>query len=342
MPDPSPNLSLGPSTLVTGATGGLGRVMVDALHATGRPVIATGRNAAIGAALERPGVRFIAADLAQDSLDHLVSGCDTVIHLAALSSPWGLHADFVAANITATRRLLDAAQRAGVSRFLFASTPSIYTASHDQIGLTESSPLPARFANSYAATKYAAEQAVLAAAAAGFATVALRPRAIISPFDTVLLPRLLRAARRGMLPLPHGGRALIEPTDARDVTAAFLAAESTATAVSGRAFNISGGQPLPLADLAAHVFARLQRPVRTRAIPRRLAVAIAAALEGIARLRPGQPEPLLTRYSAMTLGWSQTFDLTAARTALGWSPQHAPRQAINWALQGMGKDMNHA
>jgi nucleoside-diphosphate-sugar epimerase len=328
--------------LVTGATGGLGRVMVDALVQAGRTVVATGRNTAIGGALENSvgsaGVRFIAVDLAHDPLDALVVGCSTVIHLAALSSPWGPHADFISANVTATQRLLDAARSAGVARFLFASTPSIYAAARDQIGLSESSPLPHRFANSYAATKYAAEQAVIAAAAPGFATVALRPRAIISPHDSVLLPRLLRAAERGVLPLPHGGATLIEPTDARDVVAAFLAAETRADAVSGRAFNLSGGQPLPLADLAAHVFARLQRPVCTRAINRHVMLAIAGALERIARLRSGQPEPVLTRYSAMTLGWSQTFDLVAARDALGWTPRHAPHDAIDWALN----EMQHA
>ena len=122
----------------------------------------------------------------------------------------------------------------------------------------------------------------------------------------------------------------------RDVAAAFLAAETHADAVSGRAFNLSGGQPLPLADLAAHVFARLQRPVRTRAINRHAMLALAGGLERIARLRPGQPEPILTRYSAMTLGWSQTFDLAAARDALGWTPRHAPLDAIDWALKGMG------
>ena len=325
--------------LVTGATGGLGRVLVRALIAAGYAVRATGRNARIGAQLAADGAHFVAADLVQDDLTPLFVGAQTgqsvtaVIHLAALSAPWGRDADFVAANITATQRLLAAAQSSGKCRqFLFASTPSIYTAPHDQLSLREESPLPPRLINAYARTKYAAECAVLAANGTVLRTIALRPRAIICPGDTVLLPRLMRAGARGRMPLPHGGQALIELTDARDVAAAFIAALQAGDAAFGRAYNLSGGAPLPLATIAGHVFARLEKPVQMVAINRQLALTGATMLERIARLRPGQPEPAITRYGVMATGWSQTFDLSAARTALDWQPRHAPRDAIDWAL----------
>lgn len=320
------------AVLVTGATGGLGRILTARLQADGRAVLATGRNAAIGAALTGPTVRFAPADLTRDPLEPLLDGVQTVFHLAALSAPWGRKSDFQAANIDATARLLDAARKSGCRRFVFASTPSIYTRATDQLDLTEQSPLPDRFANTYAATKHVAERLVLSAARDGFATVALRPRAVIGPHDTVLLPRLLRAARKGVLPLPGGGRALVEPTDARDVAHAFTAAERRAEAVSGQAFNISGGVALSVARLADLVFARLGRQVRIIDIPAGLAVAAAGLAEGVARLSPSQAEPILTPYGAMVLGWSQTFDMTAAREALNWTPRRHPAESVAWAL----------
>jgi nucleoside-diphosphate-sugar epimerase len=323
-------------TLVTGATGGLGRVLVRALIAAEHAVLATGRNAQIGAQLAKDGAHFVAADLARDDLSPLLAGTHTVIHLAALSAPWGRDADFAAANVTATQRLLAAARTAPQCRqFLFASTPSIYTAPRDQLGLREDSPLPPRLINAYARTKYAAECAVLAANGAGLRTMALRPRAIICPGDMVLLPRLIRAAGRGRMPLPHGGRALIELTDARDVAAAFIAALQGDDAAYGRAYNLSGGAPLPLATIAGHVFQRLGRQVQMIGINRHIALAGAGLLERIAHLRRGQPEPAITRYGVMATGWSQTFDLSAVHTALGWQPRHAPREAIDWALGGL-------
>lgn len=324
---------VGGRVLVTGATGGLGRILTTLLLAQGREVIATGRDPARGAALRDAGAHFIASDLARDDIAPLLAGIDTVFHLAALSSPWGSHADFVAANLTMTQRLLVAARAAGCRRFLFASTPSIYAGAAHRLDLTEASRLPGRLVNAYAQTKLAAEHAVRAAGAPGFATVALRPRAIVGPHDTVLLPRLLRAARSGVMPLPGYGRALIELTDARDVCAAFLAAEARADTLSGQVFNISGGQPLPLVKLADHAFRRLGRRVRMVPLPARVVLGLAHLAEASARLRPGRPEPALTVYAAKALGWSQTFDLGAARAALEWEPHYSPFAALDWALQ---------
>lgn len=324
---------VGGRALVTGATGGLGRILTAILLARGREVIATGRDPVRGAMLLGQGARFAASDLVRDDAAPLVAGVDTVFHLAALSSPWGPRADFVAANLTMTQRLLAAASAAGCRRFLFASTPSIYTRPAHQLDLTEASRLPDQLVNAYAQTKLAAEQAVQAAATPRFTTVALRPRAVIGPYDTVLLPRLLRAARSGFMPLPGYGRALIEPTDARDVCSAFLAAEARADVLSGQVFNISGGHPLPLAELADHAFRRINQPVRAVPLPARLVLGLAHLAETSARLRPGSPEPALTVYAAKALGWSQTFDLAAARAALEWEPQYSPFAAIDWALQ---------
>lgn len=318
--------------LVTGATGGLGRVLVPRLLAAGWAVTATGRNREAGAALAAQGARFVPCDLAHDPLGPVLAGVDAVHHLAALSSPWGPPAAFDAANVVATRRLLAAAREAGARRFVHVSTPSIYADARDQFGITEDTPLPARFANDYARTKHAAERLALASAEPGFATVAIRPRAVLGPWDTVLLPRLLRAAGRGRLALPHGGAALIEPTDARDVCDALVAAADRAERVSGQAFNVSGGQPRALRELARRVFDTLGRSARIVPVERRLALRLAGWAEAVAARLPGRPEPPLTRYAVMVAGWSQTFDLSRAGERLGWSPQRSPEAALDWAL----------
>lgn len=321
--------------VVTGATGGLGRVLVPALAALGCEVVATGRREDIGRSLIGPGISFHVADLTHDTLDPLLAGADTVFHLAALSSPWGRRSDFEKTNVTITHRLLKAAQALGCHRFIHTSTPSIYVDRRHRLDLDEDSPLPSHGVNDYARTKLAGERLVRNAASTSMATVVLRPRAIVSPFDTVLLPRLLRAARRGTVVLPAGGQALVELTDARDVVAALLAAYSHAEAVNGQVFNISGGKPLPLAHIASLVFDVLGRPLRVHSINPHLALALGALVETLAWLWPTRPEPPLTRYGAMVATWSQTFDLTAARTRLQWMPQHSPEEAIVWALKGV-------
>jgi len=312
--------------LVTGATGGLGRALVSALQAEGYAVRATGRDTAIGATL---GVGFVPGDLRQPGLAAtLAAGIDVVFHAAALSSPWGREADFQAINVEATRQLLEAARQVGCDGFVFVSTPSVYAEPRDRLDLTETSPLPRRFANAYARTKYAAEGLVRAAASPGFATVVLRPRALIGPDDKVLLPRLLRVARTGRFPLFRGGKALIDLTDIRDAAEAAIAADRNRVTANGQVFNISGGRPAAVREILDEVFGALDLGPRLVALPYGLAAGAARALETICALLPGRPEPPATAYTLSTLAFSQTFDLNTAHRVLDWQPRFSPQQAI--------------
>jgi nucleoside-diphosphate-sugar epimerase len=315
--------------LVTGATGGFGIALVQALLAQAYPVRATGRRLNVGARLRAAGTEFIAAELTEQScLPALVAGTDLVVHAAALSSPWGRREDFQRINVTVTRDLLAAAQIAGCNQFVFISTPSIYSEPRDRLGLTEASPVAKRFANYYAASKYAAEQLVLAANKPGFSTAVLRPRALVGPDDTVLLPRLLRVARRGIFPLLRQGRALIELTDVRDAADAVLAIAARPLPTAGRSFNISGGAPMTVAAALSRVFADFDLRPRLLALPYTPIARLLRLAEIIYARLPGQPEPPATVYTLSTLAFSQTFDLRAARNELGWQPRFTPAEAI--------------
>jgi len=109
------------TTLVTGATSGLGRNAAAFLAQQRRSVRTTGRNRAAGEALQALGMAFVPLDLAGATgadLESLLQGVDTVWHCAALSSPWGAWSDFHAANVLATSRLAHAAVANGVRRFI--------------------------------------------------------------------------------------------------------------------------------------------------------------------------------------------------------------------------------
>lgn len=307
-----------PFALVTGATGGLGRTLVPMLAAAGWQVRATGRR-------PRPGEDIRALDLTAPIPDDLLANVDTVFHLAALSSPWGPRAAFEAINVEATRRLAEAAIRAGVRRFVHVSTPSIYAEARDRLELREDSPPARRFANAYAETKWRAERLL---ANLPLAVSIVRPRAIVGPDDTVLLPRLISLLDRGRVPLPGGGEALVELTDGRDVARALIAAADAPPTI----VNISSGEPRPVRWIVERVAARLGRTVRFVDVPRRAALAAGGAMELAGYLT--RREPPLTRYAVKTLGWSQTFDLSHARAHLGWTPQVSPEDAVDHALEG--------
>lgn len=313
---------------MTGASSGLGRALVPALLAAGYAVRATGRDPA--AAADLAGADFVAADLVSSPPAPLLEGIDIVFHLAALSAPWGRERDFQAINVDATSRLALAARAAGCARFVHVSTPSIFAEPRARLGLVEDSPPARRFANAYAASKFAGEK-LLAAIDGPMRMVIVRPRAIVGPHDRVLLPRLMRAVRSGRVPMPGGGAGLVELTDARDVAAALMCAAEREEA-AGRVFNISGGVPLPARTIVERVCEALGQRPRLVSLPISVAMAAAGMAELVARLRG--TEPSITRYSVMTLAWSQTFDLSAARETLGWRPTIHPLDAIAHALEG--------
>lgn len=310
--------------LITGATGGLGQALVREALARGHEVRATGRDRAAEASLQALGAKFVRCDLAAPDADFfdLAYGCHSVIHAAALSASWGKRKDFDWINVEATRRLLDAASAAGCQRFVFVSSPSIFASFRDRLAIGEHAPPADPPLNHYARTKLAAERLVLAPRRDGMAACAIRPRALVGGGDRVILPRLAAMARRRRLPLPGGGRALMELTDLRDAAWAICEAEERAADIAGRGINISGGRPVAVRNLAEQLAEALRCSPRMVDLPLPLARLLASTMEGGAKLAGARSEPPLTRYTLATLAYSQTFDPQPARRLLDFAPRH--------------------
>ena len=316
--------------LVTGATGGLGGAVVREVLERGHRVRATGRSREAGRELRALGAEFVAADLVDDSTDiaALLAGCHSVIHAAGFSASWGPPERFERANVTATRRLLEAAEAAGLERFVFVSSPSIYAAHRDRVSIPEGAAPTLPPLNDYARTKLAAERFVLAPRNSDIACCAIRPRALVGDGDRVILPRLAEFARRRVMPLPGGGRAMIELTDLRDAAWAICEAEARAPDIAGKGINVSGGRPVPIGKLALRLADALGEKPRLVSIPLPVARALAVTLEKVALWRGSEDEPVMTRYTLGTLGWSQTFDLAPAERLLGYRPRYDANETV--------------
>ncbi|RXZ83114.1 NAD-dependent epimerase/dehydratase family protein [Paenibacillaceae bacterium] len=320
----------GAKALVTGGTGFLGGSLAYKLRDEGWEVAAVGRNAGTGKRLENDGIRFVQADLRdQDTVREACAGVDTVFHCAALSSPWGTYREFYGHNVEATRHVIDGCLQHGVRRLVNVSTPSIYCTNEDRFNIHELEPLPPKQVNAYAATKRLAEEAITAAHnRSDLETVSLRPRGIFGPGDTAILPRLIRANSRSGIPLFNGGRALLDLTYVDNAADALVLAAAAPTAAMGRAYNITNGEPSRFIDVLTKLFQLLDIPMRTLRLPFLFGKSLAAAMEGAARLRPGQPEPVMTRHTVSLLSISQTLDISSARELLDYSPKISMEEGL--------------
>ncbi|WP_375400124.1 NAD-dependent epimerase/dehydratase family protein [uncultured Amnibacterium sp.] len=321
--------------LVTGASGYLGGHVARALALRGDRVRTLQRRSSglagvldVQGALDDQAARAAALD-----------GAKAVVHLAAKVSFAGDPAEFVRVNVDGTRDLLADARAAGVSRFLFVSSPSVAHAGRAIMGDGAEPADPVHARGDYARTKAAAELLALAADAPGFAVTAVRPHIVWGPGDPQLTERIQDRARRGRVPLIGSGAALVDSTYIDDAVSGILAALDRTPAVHGRAYVLTSGEPRPISELFAGIAAAAGAPAPTRSVPAPLARLAGALVEAAWRVRPGEDEPPMTRFLAEQLSTAHWFDQRRTHDDLRWRPAVGVTRGLALLAQDAG---NHS
>jgi nucleoside-diphosphate-sugar epimerase len=305
--------------LVTGAGGFLGARVARHLAAGGHHVMALARSASSLDGLCDVPVSPLVCDLGDStSVSSLaLAKIDSIVHCAGLSSNWGPRHDFERNNVAATANLLDQAKKCGAPHFVYVSSSSVYFRFSDQLDVSETAVLPTPV-NHYAWSKAAAER--LVRSARDLPTTIVRPRGIYGKGDRALLPRLLRAARRGPLPSFHGGRAVIDLTHVDDVVAAIACLLQQGNKAAGAIYNVSGGEAVSIRDIIVRSARLAGIAVRWREVPWPIAITAIRAIERFHSVFRPKVEPIVTAYSAGLLAFSQTLDLSSIRNEIGWLP----------------------
>ncbi|MGB0615047.1 MAG: NAD-dependent epimerase/dehydratase family protein [Acidimicrobiales bacterium] len=303
--------------LVTGATSLLGRHTVARLLDAGHDVVVLQRTpCGLDGVVEHLG-----SVTDGDVVDTAMAGVDGVIHLAAKVDPVGDWADFEAINVEGTATVHAAARAAGVSRFVYVSSPSV---AHDGSSISGDGAAPAdpeRAHGHYSVSKAMAERALLAASDDTMPVVAVRPHLVIGPGDTQLVGRIVDRARTGRMPLIGSGLALVDTTWVDNAAASLLAALDALPGVGGRAFVVSNGEPRTVHELIARITAAAGVDWSPRTVPARAAIAGGAAAEAVWERSGRDGEPPMTAFGAEQLSTAHWFDQRETRTALGWAPE---------------------
>lgn len=182
----------------------------------------------------------------RDVSEQDVQGVDVIIHLAGLSNdPLGEIAPGLTeeVNFQASVRLAMLAKAAGVKRFIYASSQSMYGVSDtsDELDEDDSEKNPV---TSYARTKWEAEVLLKEMATDEFAVICFRPSTVFgaSPrlrSDIVFNNLVACAFTTGRIEIKSDGSPWRPVVHVRDVCAAFIAGvEAPLSLVNGQSFNV--------------------------------------------------------------------------------------------------------
>jgi predicted dehydrogenase/nucleoside-diphosphate-sugar epimerase len=313
--------------LVTGASGLLGRSLLDRLRSQGETVRVLVRRPS--AQLESdPGIDVVYGDLGDPAaVDRAVAGVDVVYHVGATMRGRGW-LDFQAGTVCGTTNVVQSCLAHRVRRLVYVSSMTVLDYATHRAGTTvaEDAPLEPHpeQRGSYTQAKLQAERIVLDAARdRGLPAIVLRPGQIfgpgaesIPPYGTIALGRRWIVIGSGTIKLPL---VYIE-----DVVDGVLAA-ATLQLPSGSLFHLVDSAPVTQNEYVEMCQMAAPAGLRIVRVPRAALYVIGAALEVVgALLRRAVP---LSRYRVASIK-PLTFDCAKAEQALAWKPVVGVRSGL--------------
>jgi UDP-glucose 4-epimerase len=311
-----------PRILITGATGAVGPLVVNALHEEGYSIRTL--------SIDRPTVglwpddaEVLIGDVTNsDCVQAAMQGVDAVIHLAALlhidNPPISLKEKYEKINVGGTANVVSKAVQAGVSRVVFFSTIAVYGQSSGRILTEDTIPNPDTF---YSQTKYAAERIVLEAKGLDGRQIGtvLRFGAIYGARIKGNYQRLLQALVKGRF-IPIGDctnrRTLVYDKDV--ARAAVLALMHPLAA--GKIFNVSDGNIHLLKDIISTMCKVVGRQSPRFALPvisTRFAVGIVEHFARLSGIKPPISRATIDKFTE-----DMAVDSSRIQKVLGFIPHY--------------------
>ena len=310
--------------LVTGATGFLGKYLVEELVNNNYEVIAQGREVLDNLKNEY-GVETLKCSL--DEIADKQISADYVIHAAALSTVWGKWEDFYNSNVIGTKNVVTFCINNRVKRLVYVSSPSVYSAKCDRLNIKEDEFDRNNKLNYYIKSKILSEDIINEVDNNKLETVIIRPRGLFGIGDTSIIPRLINANRKIGIPLFNDGRNIVDVTCVENVAYSLrLSLESEKA--NGNIYNITNAEPTEFKVILDKLFKELGEKANYRKMNINVMYFVASAIECFYKLFRIYKEPMITKYTIATLGYSQNLNIEKAKNDLKYNPKMTLEEGI--------------
>ena len=321
---------------ITGSSGFIGSAVLRRLIRAGWEVRALLRKSSNRRNLEGLDVEICIGDLNdRDSLDHFVSGCEVLFHIAADYRLWVPRPpDIYRTNVTGTINVLSAAAKAGVGRIVYTSSVATLGLNRDGSPADEETPVTLDdMIGHYKRSKFMAEaEAVRMAQEEGLPVTIVNPSTPVGPRDIRCTPtgKMILEAASGRIPAyVDTGLNLVH---VEDVAMGHLLALEKGKI--GERY-ILGGKNLTLKEILSEISSIAGSPLPRIRLPRWPLFPLACACEAWARLTRGT-EPLITTCGLRLSGKKMFFSTEKAERELGYrwrDPKIGLRDAVGWYSQ---------
>ena len=313
-------------TLVTGASGFLGRALVARLLSNGESIRVLARRPVAG--LEgNPRVHVVHGDLGEpEAVERAVEGVELVYHVGA--GMRGGTESFESGTVWGTKNVVAACLRHGIRRLVYVSSLSVLDQAGHRKGvpITESSPIEPHpeLRGAYSRTKLIAENVVLDAVRnQNLPAVILRPGQIFGPGAEKTPPSgVIGLAGRWLV--MGSGRLPLNLVYVEDAVDALLLA-ATKPDVSGRVFQLVDPAMLTQREYIEAAKKHGSAP-RVSYVPKLVLYTLALGVELLGRVVHRNVP--LSRYKIRSLAPISPFDGSAARDQLGWTPAVGTREGL--------------
>ena len=317
--------------LITGATGLLGGHLIRELRERGetiRALVLPGENAD---RLLAQGVEVVRGDVTDArTLGPAVTAIELIFHLAGMMGVWRPLAEYRLVNVTGSANLYQAAQQAGVRRFVHTSSHTVYGLGHGRF-LTEQDALRPD-PDPYSLTKAEGDRLLRRLMLSSqVETVILRPGTFFGPGDRLHFGRMAQKVKDGKGVILGRGDNALPFCYVSDVVQGFLLAAYHPQA-PGNVYNITNDRPLTqlemfnaIADAVGGVRPRLHLPY----VPVYYGSIVAERV--VARVT--RTRPVVTQLGAMMFGSDNRHSVEKARRELGYEPQVDLREGIRLAAE---------
>lgn len=319
---------------VTGATGFLGTALVNELLQQNQEIRILARDTHKARAQFGERVEIVQGEINEEAnVQQVVAGAEVVYHLAGrLYHPATPPELYYQTHVEGTHVLLAAcARETGLRRLVHCSTTGVH-------GVTGPRPTaedgPLAPTNPYETTKLKAEQLAMKAWKEQALPVSIiRPGLVYGPGDLHLLS-LFTTIRKGLFRVIDGGRSYLHPVYIDDMVAAFQLCAMHPDAI-GRSYNIAGSHPVTFQHLARGIAEAQGKQLPAGSLPLWLANTTSDVFD---RLPGLNKEHLpLTRSRVEFLTNSRIYDISRARTELGYEPEieldEGLKRTANWYIQ---------